>query len=71
MARLASSIGHSGQNTSDLLVWGPPEGQCLFHMSALLQQAGSLVGGQAQKSNLQNKVGRYMKNPILLRVCHN
>lgn len=61
MARLASSLGFSGKNRSHLLVWCPPEGQWLLHMPALLQQAVSLMGGQAQKSNLK-KVGWYMKN---------
>lgn len=67
MVRLASSTGLSGQNRWDLLVWGPPEGQCLFHMPALLQQAGFLVGSQAQESNLQKKFGRYMKNTAMSR----
>ena len=61
MARLASSTGLSGKKRSHSLVWRPPEGQRLFHVPALLQQAGSLVGGQAQKSNLK-KGGSYMKN---------
>lgn len=50
-----------GRNRSHLLVGGPPEGQCLFHVLALLQQAGSLIGGQAQKSNLKKNIGRYAK----------
>lgn len=51
----------SRRNRSHLLVGGPPEGQCLFHVLALLQQAGSLIGGQAQKSNLKKNTGRYAK----------
>lgn len=38
------------------VVWGPPEGQCLFHMPALFQQAGFLVGSQAQESNLKELI---------------
>lgn len=58
----------SGQNRSHSLVRGPPEGQRLFHVPALLQQAGSLMRGQAQKSNLKMKVGRYMKNTTTSRL---
>lgn len=58
----ASTFHRPGRrNRFHLLVRGPPEGQCLFHVLALLQQAGSLIGGQAQKSNLKKNIGRYAK----------
>jgi hypothetical protein len=59
----------SDQTRTHLLVWCFPEGQCLFHMPALLYQADSLMRGQAQKSNLKKIIGRYMTNhgPITLR----
>lgn len=38
------------------VVWGPSERQRLLHVPALLQQAGFLIGGQAQKSNLKELI---------------